>query len=191
MNINMSGQQFDKLTELCRNTSQEFGGTMNTIVMDDDVCVVDNGIILDSSELIESASPRFIKYNPEEYITMVVYDIGFSNSPVYIRFHTHPSETALPSPSQADAELLKRVQEISTKLRKTTPYGEVTVIEEIITYSEIAFYTYDLEADKATRLPLFVDGTEKIPDFEKSTFQRCKEGFLKGLSKVKNKQSKL
>ena len=66
---------------------------------------------------------------------------------------------------------------------KTNNY--VTVIEGIITNSEIAFYTYDLDANEVKRFQFFVDGCEKIPSIEKSNFQNFKDGFLAGIKKSK------
>ena len=61
-----------------------------------------------------------------------------------------------------DSDLMKKVV-------KTNVNNFITVIEGVVTNSEIAFYTYDLESGKEIRLPFFVDGIEKIPTTEKTT----------------------
>lgn len=104
---------------------------------------------------------------------------------VYIRFHTHPTFTGIPGLSQADVDNLKYVQILSQTVAKSNATASTEVIEGIVTDSEIAFYTYDLESDKPIRLPFFVDRFEKILSTEKSKFQAFKNGFIEGIRKTK------
>lgn len=183
MNINMTEIYFNKLIELCRSSIDEISGIMNTKVNNDEIFVV--GIKLDEADEIKEANSTSIHYNLKEYLTKTVYELAFTNSPVYIRFHTHPSLNGAPSLSKADTDNMKYVQSLTKKVTKINSNNCTRVIEGIITRSEIAFYTSDLDSDKVIRLPLFVDGIEKIPSIEKSKFQIFKEGFLEGKRKSK------
>ena len=183
MNINMTESQFDKLTQLCRNSRNELSGIMNTQVNNGEIFIV--GVKLDESEIIESSNSHEIIYNSKEYITKTVYELAFTNSPVYIRFHTHPTIAGLPGLSKADTDNLKYVQSLTKKVAKLNTNNCTKVIEGIVTDSEIAFYTYDLDSNKAIRLPFFVDGIEKIPSMEKSKFKAFKDGFLEGRRKAR------
>lgn len=183
MNINMSEIQFNKLTELCRNSRKELSGIMNTQVSNGEIFIA--GIKLDENDVIKSANSRQIVYDIK-YLTKTVYELAFTNSPVYIRFHTHPLFYGAPWLSKADTKNLKYVQSLTKKVAKINSNKCTKVIEGIITSSEIAFYAYDLDSDKIIRLPFFVDGVEKIPfAIEKSKFQNFKEGFLEGIKKAK------
>lgn len=185
MKINMTELQFNKFTELCKKSKNELSGIMKTQITNGNIFIVD--INLDENDVIKSASSNKITYDVKEYLTKTIYDLAFTNSPVYIRFHTHPSFYGSPGLSKADTNNLKYVQSLTKKVTKINSDKCTKVIEGIITRSEIAFYTYDLETDKIIRIPLFVDGVEKIPSTEKSKFQIFKESFLEGRSKVKRK----
>lgn len=183
MNINMSEIQFNKFIELCRSSRDELSGIMNTQVNNDEIFVV--GIKLDENDVIKESNSKSIHYNLKEYLTKTVYELAFTNSPVYIRFHTHPSLDGAPCLSKADTDNLKYVQNLTKKVSKVNSNNCTKVIEGIITRSEIAFYTYDSDSDKVIRLPFFVDGVEKIPSIEKSKFQVFREGFLEGRRKAR------
>jgi len=182
MNINMSESQFEKLTQLCRNSIDEISGIMNTQVNNGEIFIVD--FKLDEGDIIENANSHEIIYNSKEYITKTVYELAFTNSHVYVRFHTHPGN-GLPGLSKADTDNLKYIQSLTKKVAKINTNNCTKVIEGIITNSEIAFYTYDLESDKKIRIPFFVNGIEKIPSIEKSKFQIFKEGFIEGIRKAR------
>lgn len=183
MNINMSENQFDKLTKLCRSSRSELSGIMTAKVHNGEIFIV--GAKLDESGIIKSSNSHEIIYNSKEYITNTIYELAFTNSPVYIRFHTHPTFAGIPGLSQTDTNNLKYVQSLSQTVTKSNATVSTEVIEGIVTDSEIAFYTYDLESDKPIRLPFFVDGIERIPSMEKSKFQAFKDGFIEGIRKTK------
>lgn len=182
MNINMSESQFDKLTQLCKNSRDELSGTMNAQVTNGEIYVV--SVNLDESNIIDRANSHEIIYNSKEYITKTAYELAFANSPVYIRFHTHPLFGGAPGLSKPDTDQLKYVQSLAKNVAKITCNDYTKVISGIVTDSEIAFYTYDLDSDRVIRIPFFVDGNEKIPSTEKSKFQIFKEGFLEGRRKA-------
>lgn len=183
MNINMTGTHFNKFIELCRCSKDEISGIMDTQINNGEIFIV--GIKLDGNDVIKNANSKSIHYNLKEYLTQTVYELAFTDSPVYIRFHTHPSLDGAPCLSKADTDNLKYVQSLTKKVAKVNSNNCTKVIEGIITRSEITFYTYDLESNKIIRLPFFVDGIEKIPSIEKSKFQIFKEGFLEGRRKAK------
>ena len=180
ININMSESQFKNLTQLCRNSTDEISGIMNIQLNNGEIFIVD--IKLDDDDIIKSANSHEIIYNFKEYIIKTVYEIAFSNCPIYIRFHTHP-DNGLPNLSETDIDNLKYIQSLTKKVAKINEKDCTKVIEGIVTNSEIAFYTYDLESNKEIRLPFFVDGIEKIPSIEKSIFQIFKESFREGSRK--------
>ena len=183
MKINMTELQFNKLIQLCCSSRKELSGTMSAQIYNDELYI--NGVKLYEDEIIEESSSNEIQFNLKEYITKTVYELAFDKSPVYIKFHTHPLFNGAPGLSKADINNLKYVQGLTEKISKINSNGNITVIEGIITESEIAFYTYDLEKEKVVRLPFFVDGVEKIPSLEKSKFQLFKEGFLEGRRSAK------
>lgn len=183
MKINMSEIHFNKFIELCRKSKYEISGIMNTKVVFDEIFVV--GIKLDDDEVIDEVKRNSIHYKFKEYLTKTVYELAFTNSPVYIRFHTHPSFDGAPALSKADIDNLKYVQSLTKKVAKINANNCTKVIEGIITRSEIAFYTYDLDSDKIIRLPFFVDGIEKIPSIEKNILQLFKESFTGGMGKAR------
>lgn len=183
MNINMPENQFDKLTKLCRSSRSELSGIMNAKVHNGEIFIV--GAKLDESGIIKSSNSHKIIYNSKEYIANTIYEFAFTNSPVYIRFHTHPTFTGILGLSQADVDNLKYVQILSQTVAKSNSTASTEVIEGIVTDPEIAFYTYDLEPDKPIRLPFFVDRFEKILSTEKSKFQAFKNGFIEGIRKTK------
>lgn len=179
MNINISSEHFNNLIKLCKNSRNELSGTMNTKLDNDDVYIV--GINLDSKDMVKSAKRTKVEYNVKEYITNTVYDIAFSKNKVYIRFHTHPSFGSAPRPSKADIETLKYTQGL---VHRAKPDDLISVVEGIVTDKEVAFYFYDSNKDSVERLPLFIDGVEKIPNSEKSILQVFKESFAEGKSKA-------
>lgn len=183
MKINMSEKQFNKFIELVRSSKKEIGGIMHTQVHNGEIYIVD--VELDGSNMIESSSPSKIVYNYKEYLTRTIYELAFSNSPVYIRFHTHPSFGGAPGLSKQDIYTLKYTQGLTQKVKKINSNNCPKVVSAIITSSEIAFYTYDLDSDKIVRLPFFVDGIEKIPSLEKSKFQVFKEAFIEGRKRAR------
>ena len=184
MNINMDKNTFDRLTDICRNSLIEKSGIMNTAVDNEEIYIV--GFQIDDRDMIENATSRSIRYNHLEYLCDSVYRLSLTDSPVFIRFHTHPG-SGLPGLSKADTEALKYLQGLTTKVYKSNSNNGNLVIEGIITSSEIAFYTYDLSLDKSVRLPFFVDGVEQIPSIEKSglltVIEALKKGFQRGMSK--------
>lgn len=183
MNINMSEIQFSKFTDLCRSSRKELSGIMNVQENNGEIFIV--GMKLDEKEVIKTSNSSMIVYNLKEYLTKTVYELAFTNSPVYIRFHTHPSFGGAPALSDADTDNLKYVQNLTKEVSKINSNNCTKVIEAIITSSEIAFYTYDSASDKIIRIPFFVNGIERIPSTEKSKFQVFKEGFLEGRKKAR------
>lgn len=181
MIINMTSVQFDKLTELCRSSKYELSGIMDTQVNNGEIFVV--GVKLVENKVIEKSNSHMIVYNRKEYLTKTIYELAFNNSPIYIIFHTHPSFDGELGLSEADINNLKYVQELAKKVVKINSNNCTKVISGIVTGSEIAFYTYDKNSDKVTRLPFYVNGVEKIPSFEKSKFQVFKDSFLEGRRK--------
>ena len=132
--------------------------------------------------MIENATSRSIRYDHLEYLCDSVYRLSLIDSPVFIRFHTHPG-SGLPGLSKADTEALKYLQGLTTRVHKSNSNNGNLVIEGIITSSEIAFYTYDLSLDKSVRLPFFVDGVEQIPSIEQSGLQRFMKAFRDGVAR--------
>ena len=143
------------------------------------------GINLDSPDFIVSSNSNEVVFDTEKYITKAVYDLTFTEDLVYIRFHTHPLFSGVAGLSKTDVSTLKYMQGLASRVSNLKTNYYVTVIEGIITNSEIAFYTYDLEANKVRRFQFFVDGCEKIPATEKRGFQIFKDGFLAGIKKSK------
>ena len=185
MNINMDKNTFDSLTEICRNFPIEKSGIMNTEVDYEDIYIM--GFQFDDSDMIKNATPASIRYDRLDYLCDGVHRISFTDSPVFIRFHTHPG-SGLPGLSKADTEALKYLQGLTTKVYKSNSNNGNLVIEGIITSSEIAFYTYDLDSDKSVRLPFFVDGVERIPSIEQSVLQRFMNAFGKGYQRGMRKK---
>lgn len=178
MNINMSEIQFNKLIELCQNSKKELSGIMSTEVKNEEIFITD--IKLDDKDVIKSSNSSQIIFDTKEYLTKIIYELAFTNSPVYISFHTHPGFAGAPYLSKADTDNLKYVQSLTKKVNKTNSSNSTTVIEGIITNSEIAFYTYDLDCEKIIRIRFLVDGVEKIPSIEKGQVKVFKESFLEG-----------
>ena len=183
MVINMSEILFNELIRLCKNSKRELSGTMKVKVSGEDIYIV--GINLDSPDFIVSSNSNEVVFDTEKYITKAVYDLTFTEDLVYIRFHTHPLFSGVAGLSKTDVSTLKYMQGLASRVSNLKTNDYVTVIEGIITNSEIAFYTYDLEANKVRRFQFLVDGCEKIPATEKRGFQIFKDGFLAGIKKSK------
>ena len=126
-----------------------------------------------------------ITFNMPEYITKIIYELMLTNNQIYIRFHMHPMFNKASTLSKADIDFLKYIQCLSKKITKNDHKNYTKIIEGIISNSEIAFYTYDLDSNSIVRLPLFCDGMEIIPSSEKNIFQIFNEAFSKGIKLTK------
>lgn len=73
---------------------------MNTQVSNGEIFIV--GIKLDENDVIKSSNSRHIVYDIKEYLTKTFYELAFTNSSVYIRFHTHPLFGGAPGLSNVD-----------------------------------------------------------------------------------------
>ena len=120
-----------------------------------------------------------ITFNMPEYITKIIYELMLTNNQIYIRFHTHPMFNKAYTLSKADIDFLKYIQCLSKKITKNDHKNYTKIIEGIISNSEIAFYTYDLDYNSIVRLPLFCDGMEIIPSSEKKCFKSLVKPFQK------------
>ena len=180
----MAKDPFDRLTKICRNSAVEISGIMDT--KEDNREIYIGGFQIDDRDMIENATSRSVEYNISEYLCDSVYRLSLIDSPVFIRFHTHPV-SGVPGLSKADTKILKYLQELATRVYKSNANNGNLVIEGIITRSEIAFYTYDLRENKPVRLTFFVGGIELIPSMEQSVLQRFIEAFKAGWQEVGNK----
>ncbi len=183
MIINMTETVFNKLICLCQSSKRELSGVINTIVDDEEIYVLD--FKLDDNLLIKSSNSHEIVFNKSEYITKIIYELMLTNNQIYIRFHTHPMFNKASTLSKADIDSLKYIQCLSKKITKNDHKNYTKIIEGIISNSEIAFYTYDLDSNSIVRLPLFCDGMEIIPSSEKNIFQIFNEAFSKGIKLTK------
>ena len=179
--ILMSKTLFCKLTELCKKSKNEVSGTLYTKLVDDRLYI--NNVTFNSSSVIEDCGPLHINFKYNEYITKTIYEMIFIDNPIYIQFHTHPSNLATPRLSEADLNKLKQIQSLAEKVKILTKFKAILVIEAIITATEIAFYAYNPNTNKLSRLPFYVDGIEQIPSTEKNGFQLFKDDFRRGFKK--------
>ena len=97
-----------------------------------------------------------ITFNMPEYITKIIYELMLTNNQIYIRFHMHPMFNKASTLSKADIDFLKYIQCLSKKITKNDHKNYTKIIEGIISNSEIAFYTYNLDSNSIVRLPLFL-----------------------------------
>lgn len=184
MNINMTEKIYDDLINACRNSKKELSGELITKIDNEEIYIT--GISFDEDEIIKEYTNKSISYNNKEYITKTMHGIISSTNGVYICFHTHPSFGGIPALSEKDKETLKYTQELSTKLStEVKSITDIKPIEGIVTSTEIAFYSINTETNEIIRIPLFVDGIEKIPSTEKSTLQRIKDSFISGMNRAK------
>ena len=179
MNIHMSLNQYNKLINFCKKSKTEQSGFMTVTEIDNDIHITK--IELNSEDLIKKRTNKEIVYR-KEYLVQVLYELASCESPVYIRFHTHPKGSS--NLSEEDIELLKYVQSLSQRL---TPNDYVKVIEGIVNDREISFYYYNSENDKLIRVPLFVDNIEKLPLREQSMTKIIKNSFLEGMARAKRR----
>jgi hypothetical protein len=110
------------------------------------------------------------------------YAILTSKKDTYVRFHTHPRGIAVCSLSKADIDSLVEDQEMVSRLRFLKGLDDLTVIYAIITKRFMAFYCYDKNSNSIDRIPLFVDGVEKIPASFRVTRRPILDGIVNAVS---------
>ena len=185
----MNDSQYCSLLNLCIQNKQEISGTMNIKNTSEGMIVSE--IKLDDNSMVSSSNNKHITFNTKEYLTKMVYEIMYSDVNIYVRFHTHPGKMSACKLSLTDLKNLKANQEMALRVSKLKSRENIIVSECIITKDEVAFYYYDVISGLIKRVPLYVDGKEKIPISEKvegkSLFQIIKGGIKEGFSEARKR----
>ena len=180
MNIILTDAQYRLLTAFSRSSKVEQSAVLRVRVDGDDILF--SHIVQSTGDEIVSATKKNITFDTKVYLTKTLYSMIRSENGVYVQFHTHPGFSSNAALSSEDEALLQYLQELSGRVTEIhgTP---ITIIEGVITNYEAAFYSYDCQSNTVNRLPLFVDGEEKVPLFEKNLLQVAKDSFTKGFQK--------
>lgn len=156
INIHITEEYYNNLLKISKKTKEEISGTIQVKINSNDLLV--DKILIDSDDIYQERTTSSIEYNTNKWIQKTVWDLFNAHTPYYIMFHIHPRLTGAPRLSTQDIETLEYVKSLANKV----PNGNnIEVIEGIVTRSEIAFYTYDMNTKKIERLPLFVNGIEQ------------------------------
>ena len=183
MNINMNNEQYNQIIAFSKSLKIEQNGTMEFSLDGNDIIFL--RLIPSSGEEVKKANAKRIEYNNQEFIQNTLYGIAYAKDSIYGVFHTHPSFAGAAALSKPDIETLRYCEALADKWADNGGRQRVTIIEAIVTNSEVHFYQWDEQTESVKRLPLFVDGIEKIPSIEKSKWQNFKDGFADGKNKVR------
>lgn len=143
---------------------------------------------MQSDETIESSSKTRIDYNMKYYLMDIIHRASsLGNTGAMICFHTHPSLQSSVDLSEADIDMLNRIQSLVNKVAHKNNDAEITVVEGVINWNEIAFHSINPDTGRVERQPLFVDGMEFLPSKERTFLQNIKDGFMIGRKRAKRK----
>lgn len=182
----MDNSTYEKLISISRTNRVEKSGYMLGTRDGQDFYVT--SIELQSDEAIESSSKTRIAYNMKHYLMDIILRASsLENTGALICFHTHPSLQSSIDLSEADIDMLNHIQSLVNKVVQKNNDAEITVVEGVINWSEIAFYSINPDTGRIERCPLFVDGMEFVPSKEGTFLQNIKDGFMIGRKKAKRK----
>ena len=185
MRMNLTNEQLVRLINFCNSSKCEQAFTIAVDINGEDISFV-NLSPARSRDIAES-TPRHIIYDNTNYLTSAVYEIFMSKNGYYFSGHTHPGYRGSTKLSQSDISCLISLQELANRIavdRKKTD-APVIAVETIINSSDVSFYTYDTRTQRVIRLPLFIDGIERIPLHEKSPYQTLRDGFEEGRKRAR------
>lgn len=183
MNVNLTSEQYLKIVSFSKSSKIEQNGIMEVEVNGKDIDFL--SLVPSQGEEVFKATRNRIEYNNLEFIQKTLYQIAYAKDGIYVVFHTHPSFGGAAALSKADIETLKYCEELADKWANNGERQRTTIVEAIVTDSEVAFYQYDEQSESVKRLPLFVDGIEKIPMTEKSKWQILRESFAEGRNRAR------
>lgn len=187
MNLYMDNFTYKRLISIAKTNRIEKCGYLLGSRQGQDFYVT--SIELQSDETIELATKTSIDFNVKYYLSDLIFRMSsLENNNVLICFHTHPTLRGSVNLSKDDIQILKSIQELARRItNKKLSNCEITVIEGVVNWSEIAFYAINQNTGQIERQPLFVDGIEIIPADKKTFIQSVKDGFTIGRKKAKEK----
>lgn len=182
MNINMTSEQYRQITNFSKSSKIEQAGEMEVAISGNDLVFL--RLVPSQEAEVHKATRNCIEYNSQEFIWNTLYNIAYAKDGIYVRFHTHPTSGGAADLSKKDLEMLKYYEELANQL-VNNGHQRTTIIDAIVTDTEVAFYKYDKNTDTVKRLPLLVDGIDRVPMSAKSKWQILKDGILEGRNKVR------
>lgn len=171
MRILMSKEIYNELTRRCSKNRVELSGTLTVEQNKSDILIKE---IWTDINCIKSNDNKSITYDGNQYIKKTIKEMVYNH--IHVSYHTHPGLLGLPQLSDADKSHVRDRSIIGELVSEQYNLPSLVIIEGIVTDIEIAFYLYEERNDKFTHIPLFIDGKEMIPYYEKIETKKQKGG---------------